>query len=127
MFILHHIQIISTLLTQAARQKPAVLPVVLIRKRSADALLTTPCILFKISLILFLLVLTPIFLNTGRIEQEHLSHVHYLRLCQLCLYQKVILVTVFRIKSWSSYKSSSLLVKFHTMNTRCIWLLTPSP
>lgn len=40
MFILHYIQIISTVLTQAARQKPGALPVVLIRKKSADTLLT---------------------------------------------------------------------------------------
>lgn len=77
MFILYYIEIISTPLTQAARQKPGLLPVGLIRKKSADALLKTPCMLFKSSLIFLLFALTPIFLNIGRTEQEHLSYLTY--------------------------------------------------
>jgi len=77
MFILYYIQTVATLLTQAARQKPGLLPVVLIRKNSADALLTIPHMLFNSSSVFFLFALTPIFLNIGRTEPEHLCSLPY--------------------------------------------------
>lgn len=54
MFILHYIQIISTLLTQETRKQPGVLPALLIRTKSADALSATLLILFQSSLAFFL-------------------------------------------------------------------------
>lgn len=77
MFILYYIQTVATLLTQAAKQKPGLLPVVLIRKNSADALLTTPHMLFNSSSVFFLFALTPIFLNIGGTERECLCSLSY--------------------------------------------------